>query len=171
LCPIDLTYNREIVLSQTLTYGLSYLDSNTLLCSVSGVYDLMQVDLSNGTVSSRFSLSVVPMTEIKNSISYTDNGKIFVTTLDVDNNNFLNQYDSGGYLEAQALLPPGSSYSVFQIATVLYVMNQDDLRVYSVDTSSPYTVTFEYVMPSPPTPTNILTGNQYYECLTEELIP
>jgi len=171
LCPIDLTYNREITLSQTLSYGLSYFDSNTLLCNVSGMYDLMQVDLSTGTVSSRFSLSVVPMTEIKNSISYTDNGKIFITTLDVDNNNFLNQYDSGGNLEAQALLPPGSSYSVFQIATVLYVMNQDDLRVYSVETSSPYTVTFEYVMPSPPSPTNILTGNQYYECLTEELIP
>jgi hypothetical protein len=171
LCPIDLTYNREIILSQTLTYGLSYFDSNTLLCNVSGSYDLMQVDLSNGNVTPKFNLSLIPFTEIKNSISFTNTGKIFITTLDVDNNNFLSQYTSTGYLEAQALLPPGSSYSVFQIATTLYVMNQDDLRVYSVDTSSPYTVTFEYVMPSPPTPTNLLVGNQYYECLTEELIP
>jgi uncharacterized protein (DUF2141 family) len=171
LCPIDLSYNREIVLSQTLTNGLSYIDPNTLLCSVSGVYDLMQVDLSTGTVTSKFNLSVVPMTEIKNSISFTDSGKILITTFDIDNNNFLNQYDSLGNLEVQALLPPGSAYSVFQIATTLYVMNQDDLRVYSVDMSSPYTVTFEYVMPSPPSPTTLLVGNQYYECITEELIP
>ena len=171
LCPIDLTYNREITLSQTLSYGLCYFDSNTLLCNAVGSNDLMQVDLSTGNITSKFPLSVVPFTTIQNSINYTSTGKIFITTNDVDNNNYLRQYDTSGYLEVEVLLPPGSSYTTFQIGNVIYVVNQDDLRVYSIDTSSPYTVTFEYVMPSPPIPTNLLTGNQYYECFTEELIP
>lgn len=171
LCPIDLTYSRQITLSQTLTYGLSYFDSNTLLCNAVGSNDLMQVDLGSGTVTSKFTLSVVPFTTIQNSINYTNTGKIFITTNDVDNNNYLRQYDTSGYLEVEVLLPYGSSYTSFQIGTIIYVVNQDDLRVYSVETSSPYTVTFEYVMPSPPSPTTLLVGNQYYECITEELIP
>lgn len=150
LIPYQLSFNRQITLSTTLSRALCWYDSSTLLSCIDGTYELSNVDILTGNVSPGINLSTVPFTVVSKTILVNSIDKILVILTDVSGDHTLVQYDSLGNSEVKITLPfSNSGYTMFEDGSNFYVVDIGTLYVYSVESTYPYTITYSYTLETP----------------------
>ena len=159
LTPYVIDYNRTITLSTQVSGDLIWIDSTTLLSSNDSSNYLASIDISTGTVSNGIFLSTTPFTILNDSMLVNSLGNIIVITNDVDGFQYLRQYDQAGNLLVQVSLPATIGYTMYEYNSVFYLVDLSNYQVYSILTSSPYTLTAEFIL-STPTTTNSFIMSQ-----------
>jgi len=148
--PYQITLNRTINLSATLSRALVWYDSNTLISCIDGTYELSNIEITTGNVSGGITLSLVPFTVVSKTILVNSINKIILILTDVSTNHILTQYDNFGNTEVQIILPPSiSGYTMFEESGEFYVVDIGTLFVYSVDSSYPYEINYAYTIETP----------------------
>ena len=173
-CPIWLNYNVTITPSISLSNGLAYYDSNTLIGSTVTTFpgSVVSINSTTGNATILFPLSSPPNLPrvVANTILVTDSGKYLITTTDAINS-YLTQYDSLGNIEVDIVLPTTSSYGIWVSQNTLYVCDVFSLNVYSVNTTT-HVVTFNYTLSiSEMSGIGSFMNSQYRECVNIELVP
>lgn len=149
LIPYIVTYNRTITLSSQVSGSLIWLNSTTLLSSDNNSNYLASIDINTGNVSNGIFLSVVPFTILNNSVLVNSSNNIIVITNDVDGFQYLRQYDIVGNLLVQVSLPATIGYTMYEYNSTFYLVDLGNYQVYSILSTSPYTLTAEYILDTP----------------------
>ena len=150
LIPYQLLLNRQINLSSTLSRALCWYDSSTLLSCIDGTYQLSNIDISSGSVTSGINLSTVPFTVVSKTILVNSINKIIVILTDVSGDHTLVQYDEYGNSEVKITLPVSTNgYTMFEDSNNFYVVDIGTLYVYHVQSTYPYTISYVYTIEMP----------------------
>jgi hypothetical protein len=150
LIPFQLSFNRQISLSSTLSRSLIWYNSTTLLSYIDGSQYLSYVDILTGNVTDGLFLSTTPSTVVSKSVLVNSVNKIIIILTNVTGSHLLVQFDTNGNSEVKFPLPVSlSGFTMFEDSGVFYVINLDDLNVYSVDSSPPYDTNYCYTLETP----------------------
>ena len=159
LVPYDIEYNRSITLSSTVSRDLISIDSTTLYSANDNSSYLASIDITNGNITNGIFLSVIPFTVVNYSMLINSLNNIIVITNDIDGFLYLRQYDKTGPLQVEISLPATVGYTMYEHNSVFYLVDLGNYQVYSILTSSPYTLTPEFTI-DPPVTTNIFIMSQ-----------
>lgn len=151
LIPYIVTLNRVINLTSTVSRALTYVNSTTLYAGNDSSQYLSSINLLYGYVSDSVFLSSVPFTVVDNTLLVNTSGDTIVLTHDIDGFQYLRQYDTSGGLSVEINLPATIGYTMYEYDSVFYLVDLGNYQVYSVLTSSPYTLTPEFIMEPPVT--------------------
>jgi hypothetical protein len=151
MIPFNIELNRGINLSTQVSRGLIWLNSTTLLTGVDSSLYINSIDIINGNVSPFIFISSVPNTVVDKSILVNNLGKIIILTNNIDGYQFLRQFDIYGSLEVEISLPATVGYSMYETNSIFYLVDLGNYQVYSVLSSSPYTLTPEFIIEPPVT--------------------
>ena len=150
LIPFQLSFNRQISLSSTLSRSLIWYNSTTLLSYIDGSQYLSYVDILTGNVTDGLFLSTTPSTVVSKSVLVNSVGKIIIILTNVTGSHLLVQFDTNGNSEVKFPLPVSlSGFTMFEDSGIFYVVNLDDLNIYSVDSSPPYDTNYCYTLETP----------------------
>ena len=148
--PLQVSFNRQITLSNTLSRALVWYNTTTLISFIDGSQYLSFVDISTGSVSNGIFLSTTPSTVVSKNILINSLDKIIIVLTNITGSHLLVQFDSYGNSEAKTTLPVSTNgYTMFEDSGVFYVVNLDDLNVYSVEPTYPYDINFCYILETP----------------------
>lgn len=159
LVPYNIEYNRSITLSSTVSRDLISVDSSTLYSANDNSPYLSSIDLTNGNITNGIFLSVIPFTVVNYSMLINSLNNIIVITNDIDGFLYLRQYDKAGPLLVEVSLPATVGYTMYEHNSVFYLVDLGNYQVYSILTSSPYTLTPEFTI-DPPVTTSIFIMSQ-----------
>jgi hypothetical protein len=159
LIPYIVTFNREINLSSTISRALTYVNSTTLYGGNDSSQYISSIDLINGNVANGIFLSTVPFTVVDNTLLINLSGNTIVLTHDIDGFQYIRQYDSVSNLLVEINLPATIGYTMYEYDSVFYLVDLGNYQVYSILTTSPYTLTPEFII-EPPVTTNTFIMSQ-----------
>jgi hypothetical protein len=80
-------------------------------------------------------------------------------THDIDGFQYIRQYDSVSNLLVEINLPATIGYTMYEYDSVFYLVDLGNYQVYSILTTSPYTLTPEFII-EPPVTTNTFIMSQ-----------
>jgi hypothetical protein len=148
--PLQVSFNRQITLTNTLSRALAWYNATTLISFIDGSQYLSYVDIPTGSVTNGMFLSTTPSTVVSKSILINSLNKIILVLTNITGSHLLVQFDSYGNSEAKTTLPVSTNgYTMFEDSGVFYVINLDDLNVYSVEPIYPYNINFCYTLETP----------------------